>query len=236
MRDGYKRRAGSTPGVIAAILLLVGTGGGYRLLQARYADLADAIQVPPGSLSVIPMRFGDWAGVDILMDPNVIQATDTDDHVNRQYVRGRDTVNLYVAMGVRIRDLLPHRPEVCYIGAGWNLEGSRLETILLDDGKSFQCQLQEFSRGSLAKDRILVLHYYLVDDQYSPDVSLLRKTAWRFDQGPHYSAQVHLVVPGDLKGRSAEMVAEFAAVAANPIRDGVMLAVKNAMADSEVGD
>ncbi len=222
--------------MIAAIALLAGTGGGYRLLQARYADLANAISVEPGSLSVIPIQIGEWHGVDIPMDENVIQATDTDDHVNRSYVRGRDAVGLYVAMGVKIRDLLPHRPEVCYSGAGWNLVESQLETITLDDGTTFDCMLQQFTRGSLSNERINVLHYYIVDDAYSADVSLLRKTAWRFDKGPHYSAQVHLVASGDLSGHNATMLAEFAQTAAKPIRDGVMKAVAKAKGNGQADE
>ncbi len=235
MRDVGKRRGNSSPGVVVAVVLLVGTGGGYRHLQGRYADLADSIRVIPGSLSVIPMSFSDWDGIDVPLDPNVIQATDTDDLINREYARGRDMVSLYVAMGVRIRDLIPHRPEVCYIGAGWTLEGGRVRTVSLDDGTSFQCRLQEFSRGSMAKEHINVLHYYIVDGRYCADVSLLRKTAWRFDEGPHYSAQVHLVASGKMSGRNAEMLVGFASLAANPIRDGIMRVVEDSM-DEATGD
>ena len=116
----------STGAVIALVLLLV-SGAGYRSLAAWYDQSSDSVAIPAGTLNgLLPLTLGEWTGRDEEVDEYVLQKTGTDDHVNRVYERkqGRDSVSLWIAYGVRLRDLMPHRPEVCYAGAGWALESN----------------------------------------------------------------------------------------------------------------
>jgi len=205
-----------------AIFLLVGSGAAYQLLAVRYARASESVPIPPGTLAQLPLRIGDWEGTDIPMKERIVQATDTDDHVNRKYYvrgRGRDAVALWVAYGVRFRDLMPHRPEVCYPGAGWTLQETRSVELKTPDGSAVPCRLHRFNRGTLQNERNVVLNYYLVDGEYNSDVSAVRKRVWRFNSGLQYVAQVQVTCPETLLQRAAgELVCQFAADSAEPIR------------------
>ena len=65
-----------------------------------------------------------------------------------------------------------------------------------------------------------VLNYYIVDGQYSPDVSLLRSKAWRGQGGIRYVAQIQIVCSAGTEAaiQAAEQaVRAFGAASAEPI-------------------
>ena len=131
------------------------------------------------------------------MDEAIVRATDTDAHLNRRYTRrgGLEAVSFYIASGVKARDLMPHRPEVCYTGAGWTLTDRRSVELPLSDSTKLPCNIMQFSRGALNMQKVVVLDYYLVDGQYCADVSLLRSKAWRGQGSVRYVAQIQIVTP-----------------------------------------
>ena len=156
------------------------------------------------------------------MDEAVVRATDTDAHINRRYSRhnASESIWLYVACGIRARDLMPHRPEVCYTGAGWTLTDRRSMELPLSDGMKLPCNVLEFSRGALNTEKVVVLDYYIVDGQYCRDVSLLRSKVWRGSGAVGYVAQVQIVVSitANLTADSAaRIVCAFAAESASSI-------------------
>ncbi len=225
-QDKRERTSSSSTGVASgvAIALLVLSGVGYRTLAAGYADLSGGIPLPSGTLKQLPLQIGDWAGLEVPLDERIVEATDTDDHVNRQYVRrnGKDAVSLFVAYGLRMRDLAPHRPEVCYPGAGWTVDDRRVVDVALDDGSKLPVQIHQFSRGGDKSTRISVLNYYLIDGLYCPDVSLLRSKAWRPQNDVRYLAQVQIVSAADTSlglATADKKVCAFAADSALDIRD-----------------
>lgn len=232
MRDKKEPTSSSSFSVASgvAIALLLLSGVGYRTLAAGYADLSGGIPLPRGTLKQLPLQIGDWAGIEVPLDERIVEATDTDDLVNRRYVRsnGRDAVSLFIACGLRMRDLAPHRPEVCYPGAGWTVDDRRVVDVALDDGSTFPVQIHQFSRGGLASSRIMVLNYYLIDGLYCPDVSLLRSKAWRPQNDFRYLAQVQVVSAADTSlglATADKKVRAFAADSASEIRDLLEAAV-----------
>lgn len=172
------------------------------------------------------MQLGDWTGREAPLDEAIVQRTDTDDHVNRTYMRsgGRKAVSLFIGYGVRMRDLMPHRPEVCYPGAGWTLDETRRIELTTDDGSILPCQIHTFYRGGLDLRRVEVLNYYIVDGRYCPDVSSLRSRAWKSQSGMTYVAQVQIAqvqIAGtarSLRGGGEELVRAFAVDSAPQIR------------------
>lgn len=232
MQDKRGRTSSSTISVASgmAIALLVLSGIGYRTLAAGYADLSGGTPLPSGTLKQLPLQIGDWAGLEVPLDERIVQATDTDDLVNRRYVRsnGKDAVFLFIACGLRMRDLAPHRPEVCYPGAGWTVDDRRVVDVALDDGSKLPVQIHQFSRGGLDSSRISVLNYYLIDGLYCPDVSLLRSKAWRPQNDVRYLAQVQVVSAADTSlglATADKKVRAFAADSASEIRDLLEAAV-----------
>lgn len=204
---------------LVATGLFVATGLGYRLVSPALSAVRGEMTAPVGLLEQLPLEIGEWTGRDVPLEERVVRATDTDDHLNRVYRRSGvvESVSLYVAFGIRLRDLAPHRPEVCYPSSGWTLEKKRTVTISGDDGIEREAQLFRFRRGIFEAERIEVLSYYVVGGVHCRDVSLLRSTWWRGGSRPGYSAQVQIVASaGNDERESAELTA-FAAAVAGPI-------------------
>lgn len=210
------------------LALLLASGGAYRIAEARFVAAPPGVRLPAGTLAHLPLQLAGWSGQDVPLDERIIQATRTDDHLNRRYRQGGASVFLWVAYGVRLRDLLPHRPEVCYVGAGWMLERTEGLELKTSEGLPLPCQLQFFRRGGLEAERTVVLNYFLVSGQYSRDVELLRKSAWRAGARA-YSAQMQVSCPGPFVERGEEAVRQFAAESAPAIR----ALVENAVAQAE---
>ena len=199
------------------------SGVGYRVLATHLSAPNTASSVSSAALGQLPLQIGAWKGQDKPLDEAVVRATDTDAHVSRTYVKPSisESVWLYVACGVNARDLMPHRPEVCYTGSGWRLDDRRVEELPLADGTTLPCNVFQFARGSLSKERLMVLYYYIVDGQYSHDVALLRSKAWRGSGTVRYVAQVQMAVPissNMASDATARTILAFATESALPIR------------------
>jgi EpsI family protein len=195
-----------------AVALLLVSGGAYRLLAGYLNRPTDSVPMPRGTLSkAFPLRIGEWQGKERPVEEAVVKGADCDDCVSRTYSRGAESVQLWVAYGVRARDLMPHRPEVCYPGNGYTLEDSRSLELPIGGGQRLECRTYQFSRGGFSAGQMTVLNYYIVDGQYSPDVSLLRSKALRGSAGIRYMAQVQVVASG---GAGAGLKAAYQAVRA----------------------
>jgi EpsI family protein len=206
---------------VTAVALVLASGAGYRVLAHYLVLRPDGEPATAVDLSRLPLEIGDWTGRDIPLTEAVIQATQTDAHVNRLYQRVGESVALFVAYGIRARDLMPHRPEVCYPGAGWTMRESRNVELPLDEDSNLECRIYRFSRGGLDTQTVTVLNYYIVDGRYCPDVSLLRSKAWRGSGGVRYMAQVQIAsYEGGLLGSASVVssVRSFATGSAGPIR------------------
>lgn len=208
--------------LVASLLMLI-SGVGFRVLAAQLAAPGASPSVSSAALELLPLQIGAWTGQDKPLDEAIVRATDTDAHVSRTYAKPGMSGNvwLYVACGVNARDLMPHRPEVCYTGNGWRLDDRRFEELPLADGTKLPCNVFQFTRGSMSKERIMVLYYYIVDGQYSHDVSLLRSKAWRGSGTVRYVAQVQMAMPISSNmalDATARTISAFATESALPIR------------------
>jgi len=219
--DNLNRRPVIIATVVASFIML-SFGIGYRVLAARLAAPVDTIALSPEALERLPLQIGDWTGRQVPLDDAVVRATDTDAHINRSYSRRNslESLGLYIAYGVKARDLAPHRPEVCYTGAGWTLIDRRSMELPLSNEMKVPFNLLQFSRGILNKQGVVVLDYYIVDGQYCRDVSQLRLKAWRGSGAIGYVAQVQIVAsvaPNLPADSAARVVSDFAVKSALPI-------------------
>jgi len=209
------------PAIVAVLVLLI-SGVAYRTLAAYYARPAESAPLPPGTLGRLPVDLADWHGSDLPMDERVVKATSSDQLLSRRYVRrdGSASVALVVSYGIRLRDLLPHRPEICYPGNGWTLRNTESSALKLPDGRSIPCQIQTFDRAGIGTDAVVVLHYYLVDGQFSEDVSLLRSKVWKTEAASHYNVQVQISARVDplSHDKAQSVVSSFAVLSAPTIR------------------
>ena len=182
--------------VVASCLMFV-FGLTYRVVAAKLDAPINTTPISPDALTRFPLQIGDWTGEDVPMDEAIARATDTDARLNRRYTRrgSFESITFYIASGVKARDLMPHRPEVCYTGAGWTLMNRRLVDLPLGDSTILPCTIMQFSRGVFQTQKVVVLDYYLVDGQYCADLSLLRSKAWRRSGTVRYVAQIQIVAP-----------------------------------------
>ena len=225
----------------AATFLMFIFGLAFRLLAAQLAADVDKAPINPAALQQFPIQLNDWTGQDVLMDEYIVRMTDTDAHIKRRYSRrgGLESVMLYVGSGVKARDLMPHRPEVCYIGAGWTLKDRRSVELPLSNGIKLPCNILQFSRGYLSKEKVVVLDYYLVDGQYCRDISLLRLKVWRGSGAVGYVAQVQIatsIVASQTAHSARTTVSEFAVESALPLADlfkGIDVTGRSDMAPSD---
>jgi EpsI family protein len=209
-----------TAAVTACVLVFL-FGLLYHILAAQLAAPANSTPIDPCALERFPQKIGEWTGQNLPMDEAIVRATDTDAHLNRQYIRqnGLESVLFYVACGVRARDLMPHRPEVCYTGSGWTLAERISLELPLDNGESLPCSVLQFSGGTFGTEKIMVLYYYIVDGQYSRDVSLLRSKVWRGAGAVGYVAQVQITTPVSATltpDMATKLVSSFAVESALP--------------------
>ncbi|MCH7702615.1 MAG: EpsI family protein [Planctomycetes bacterium] len=231
LHSGHTTWAAST--VWVAVGLMIVTGVGYRAAAGRLSGLAGSVVLARGTLNALPLQIGPWNGSDVALDERIVKATDTDDHVSRRYVRsdGRGEVSLFIAYGVRFRDLMPHRPEVCYTGAGWSLEETSEHALTIEDEVELPCLVHRFGHGGLGSRSVTVLNYYIIDGQFCKDVSLLRSHAWHLETDVRYVVQVQIASSGrGLRNRATEIVSAFAADSAPAIRRTLEDAVEKAMA------
>jgi EpsI family protein len=200
-------------------------GVAYHVLAARLAVPVTITAVSSAELQRLPLQIGDWTGQEVPLDEAIVLATDTDAHVSRRYSRhgASESVWLYIASGVRARDLMPHRPEVCYTGQGWTLTDKQFVELPLSDGTRLPCNCFRFSRGALNTSNVVVLDYYIVDGQYCYDVSLLRSKAWRGSGTVEYVAQVQIVtsITAGLTADSVRRIVQTFAIDSAPLIYGL---------------
>jgi len=170
-------------------------GLAHRMLVGRLAAPVIATRIASDALERVPLQIADWTGEDVPLDEAIVRRTATDAHIHRRYSRRHEveSVLAYVACGVRTRDLMAHRPEVCYVGAGWTRTGRHPRELRLSDGTTLPCTVFEFSRGALNTAKIAVLFYYVVDGRYCRDLAEWQYRFWRIG----YVAQVHIVASSE---------------------------------------
>lgn len=219
--DNPNRKLVIVAAVVAGFLMFVSTAA-YRVLTARLEAPVNTTPISPAALERLPLQIGDWMGREVPLDEAIVRATDTDAHINRSYSRNNASqyISLYIASGVKVRDLMPHRPEVCYTGAGWTRIDKRSIELPLSDGMKLPCNVLQFSRGTLNTKKTVLLNYYIVDGQYCRDVSGLRFKAWRGSGRVRYVAQIQILAfaTSNLTADLAErIISDFAAESASSI-------------------
>lgn len=77
-------------------------------------------------LPAVPLVVGDWNGEPTEMDEQQLRVANVVGHLSRRYVQRGGNAELRVLLLCgRPGPLAAHRPEICYAGAGFELEGGR---------------------------------------------------------------------------------------------------------------
>lgn len=147
--------------IIAAVVLL-GIQFGVRWVQDRGVPTETApIEMKAEDL---PKTLGDWKGEDVALDEDLFNHIGAETVIDRTYKDhlGR-AVSLHLAVfkhskGVIIE--LPHCPEECYPGSGWQLGDPK--SVALDDVAATQ-NLAKFSPVERQGQTNYIVYWYQVD-------------------------------------------------------------------------
>lgn len=213
-------------GATFAILLILLGGWGYRTYDAHLNGTGGLAPLARGSLATIPLRLSGWEGTDAPLKESIFQAADCDDALQRNYQMRGDPklICLYIAVGVRARDLVPHRPDVCYPSNGFTQKSRELVSIPLGEGKTIEANLYRFDPSHLSPNNMLVLNFYSIGGTTAPDVETLRKSARGGQGSAGHVAQVQITrgFRGEIPDESdIEVMREFAAAAAPEIEAAI---------------
>jgi exosortase D (VPLPA-CTERM-specific) len=108
-------------------VVLVGLGGriALRISRAPGVDLRQ-------SFDRFPMELGSWHGQPARIDPEMVQATQSDAHLNAEFSHhSQPPVSLWIAYYENLKKAggFVHTPRRCFIGAGWTQLSAGVEQI-----------------------------------------------------------------------------------------------------------
>lgn len=165
----------------AAVILLIISGAGYRVLASRVKVIVETPINLPVPLSAFPIKIGSWTGRDIPLSANIQRAAGNDDFINRLYVNKSDNqwANIYIAYSSRPRTMLGHRPEVCYVGGGWIHDSTQQSQFVSAEGRAVPCLIHRFHKPVPEAAETIVLNFYILNGQITNDESGFAGVGWR---------------------------------------------------------
>jgi hypothetical protein len=174
------RKLSASSVYVVAIILLIISGVTYRVLASL---LKNTIETPiklPVPLSAFPVQIGNWTGKDVPIPENIQRVSQNDDFISRLYVNESTNLfaHLYVAYSARPREMLWHKPEVCYVGSGWVLDSTTKSDIFSISGRKIPCVFYRFHIPTVYEEKI-VLNFYVLNGQLNNDESVFSEIGWR---------------------------------------------------------
>jgi hypothetical protein len=161
--------------------MLVSTGVTYRILASRLKLIVDTPITLPVPLSAFPMQIGDWSGKNVPIPENIQRVAGNDDFINRLYTNKSNNqwTNVYIAYCARPRNMIGHRPDVCYIGGGWVHDSTQQSQFISTEGRVIPCLIHRFHRPAPETGEVVVLNFYILNGQITADESGFSGVGWR---------------------------------------------------------
>jgi EpsI family protein len=175
--------------------LRVWIASAFLLTQAGVYYTLSAKQVIPTirPWNQFPTEIKEWKTVtDEPLESDVLAALKPDDYLNRNYVRGNQGINLFVAYFDSRRDgRAPHSPQWCLPGAGWTALSSRVvnipvqnevspvpvEEYIVEKGDQRSVVIYWYHQGERETPSEIVAQFYAIPDMLAhrrTDTSLVR--------------------------------------------------------------
>jgi hypothetical protein len=109
--------------------------------------------------------------------------------------------------------MLGHRPQVCYVAAGWVHDRTEQSTLTSGSGREIPCVVHHFHRYAADREETAVLSFYIVNGQLTCDERVFSGVGWRTPNisgdPAHYVAQVQISSVLENSARAAaENIAE----------------------------
>jgi hypothetical protein len=167
----------------ACILILIAMGicgFAYKGIAHRLqkSEMPIKLAVP---LQAFPLVIGDWSGTVAPLDVNAVEIAGNDDFCNRHYVNTNTGywANIYIAYSARPRTMLGHRPDVCYVGAGWVHDSTEVSSFISKSGTKVPCLIHRFHLPGPHQEDLVVLNFYIINGKTSAEESGFSGLEWR---------------------------------------------------------
>ena len=183
---------------ILCLSLLVSGGVTYRVAASRLKLVVGTPVVLPVPLDALPRQIGHWVGENVPIPANIQRVAGNDAFLNRLYTNkaSNQWANVYIAYTAHPRTMLGHRPQVCYVAAGWVHDRTEQTTATSGSGTEIPCLVHRFHRYAADREETAVLSFYVVNGQLTRDESVFSGVGWRTPNisgdPAHYVAQVQI--------------------------------------------
>lgn len=166
---------------VLALILLILSGVGYRVLASRLKLLVGNPINLPVSLSAFPSEISNWVGQDVPISENIQRVAGTDDFLSRLYVNSTNNqwANVYIPYTARPRTMLGHRPQVCYPASGWIHDSTEPSEVISSSGRKIPCLIHHFHMPAPGYEERIVLNFYILNGQLTADESGFSGVGWR---------------------------------------------------------
>lgn len=157
--------------LLLAFVLLISAGVAYRVVAGRLDLIASASIELSVALNTFPMQIGGWQGKDVPISENIQRVAGNDDFLNRVYINEATNqwANIYVAYSANPRNMLGHRPDVCYVGGGWVHDSTEESSFASSYGRQIACLIHRFHMPAPRSDQVVVLNYYILNGRTTAD-------------------------------------------------------------------
>jgi hypothetical protein len=119
-----------------AFALIITTGVVHGIWTDRWT-VSHELQMAAKRLETIPLDVGDWKGQPDELDRRQQEAAGIVDYISRRYENRRDGTKVSILLAVgRPGPIASHKPEICYVGAGFESLGDRVPvSVSLGSGR-----------------------------------------------------------------------------------------------------
>lgn len=168
---------------IVALAIVVLSGVAQGLWAGRWA-VSHELEAAVARIGRIPAPLDDWEGRAVELDPEMIARAEADGHLSRRYRRRRDGAEVSVLLLCgRPGPISLHPPDVCYLGAGYDLVGEPAATRIQPSlgGRPSEFRKAEFrKRTSIVPQGLVVFWSWNGEGAWEgPDDPRLRFAPYR---------------------------------------------------------
>ena len=170
---------------VLAVIMLVLSGIGYRVLASRLERLVETSISLPVPLEAFPAEISFWVGRDLSIRSTTkeyMKRHFADDFLSRRYINSANEAwaDVFVVYcSSRTGGILGHRPRVCYPGHGWVHDSTEASHFVSRTGRKIPCLIHLFHKPTPMRDHIVVLNFYILNGQLTADEKDFSGFGWR---------------------------------------------------------
>jgi len=154
--------------------------------SAKHTDLV---------LSEFPVQLGEWKGNDTEIQDETLEVLKARSYVNRTYLNAagqRMDVHIAIWHDSDVSEC-PHPPQICYPGAGWNLQDRQKATFNVD-GREYPIEFMAFEKKGL---RVVTGHWFQAGENFYTNADSLEERLSLFSIRRHQFDRVKVLLQSD---------------------------------------